>query len=137
PERVLRSPLFWTSRAVAFHLLMLLVVTVCLALGYWQLRRGEAGNIRSYAYAVEWPFFAAAAGYMWWRTMRDDISGVSTADPAAVPGDETSQLPGLAGSGNLDLSRYPDPEPDPELDAYNAYLADLNADLNHTVTRHQ
>jgi hypothetical protein len=111
---------------MAFHVAMLLIVTACLALGYWQLRRGEAGNIRSYAYAVEWPFFAGAAGYMWWRSMREDISGVSTADPAAGPDDETSQLPALAGSGNLELSRIGEPEPDPDLDAYNAYLADLN-----------
>ncbi len=104
---------------------MLLVVAVCLALGYWQLRRGEAGNLRSYAYAIEWPFFAGAAAYMWWRTMRDD----TTSDRAGALSDgaDTSQFSAATQPpGYLKPEHYAEPEPDPELDAYNAYLADLH-----------
>ncbi len=105
---------------------MLLVVIVCIALGYWQLRRGEAGNLRSYAYALEWPFFAAAAGYMWWRTMREDIA--EQENPSNVDGDSpTDPSPQLPRS-TVALT-FHEVEPDPELDAYNAYLADLHRNV--------
>jgi DNA-binding transcriptional regulator of glucitol operon len=107
---------------MAFHVAMLLIVTACLALGYWQLRRGEAGNMRSYAYAVEWPFFAGAAGYMWWRSMREDISGTRTAMDQGATITERSQLPIPTDT----RVHFPEPEADPELDAYNTYLAELH-----------
>ncbi len=110
---------------MAFHVTMLLVVIACLGLGYWQLRRGEAGNLRSYPYAIEWPFFAGAAGYMWWRTMREDADGERAAASGHADG-ECSRLPVSAGRLNRSTARYVEPEPDPELDAYNAYLAELH-----------
>ncbi len=105
---------------------MLLVVIVCVALGYWQLRRGEAGNLRSYAYALEWPFFAAAAGYMWWRTMREDITEQESSH-TSEGGDPTDPPPQLPRSTTA--LTFHEVESDPELDAYNAYLADLHRSM--------
>lgn len=108
---------------------MLLVVIVCIALGYWQLRRGEAGNLRSYAYALEWPFFAAAAGYMWWRTMREDCEDMAEQEnPRNVDGGSLTDPPPQLPRSTAALT-FHEVEPDPELDAYNAYLADLHRNL--------
>ena len=116
-----RSRLLWTPRKLGFHAFILCVVVVCSALGYWQLRRGEDGNPRSFGYALEWPFFAGAAIYMWWRTLRDELKGLTQQRPDSSAPDPAATLPAST------VMRAPeDAEPDPELDAYNAYLADLD-----------
>ncbi|MGH3427424.1 MAG: transcriptional regulator, partial [Mycobacteriales bacterium] len=96
----------------------LLVVVGCAGLGYWQLKRGEDGNLRSYAYALEWPFFAAAAIYMWWKTLRDDLRGEKAAGDQGP--DPAAELPISRAATAIEA------EADPELDAYNAYLAELD-----------
>jgi hypothetical protein len=53
------------------HAAVLAAVAVCLALGWWQLDRARAGNELSWAYAVEWPFFAAVAVAAWRVLLRD------------------------------------------------------------------
>lgn len=121
-----------TKKAIWLHVFMVVVATTCLALGWWQLKRGEAGNMRSYAYALEWPFFAGAAVYMWFRTLREDAELLK--NPAAragaagvTPAPDTEDLPELQNPARqAALARVADDEPDPELDAYNAYLASLN-----------
>ncbi|HEX3731515.1 MAG TPA: hypothetical protein VHU91_01120 [Mycobacteriales bacterium] len=118
---MLRFRQFVTPRKLAFHAVTLLVVVGCAGLGYWQLKRGEGGNLRSYAYALEWPFFAAAAIYMWWKTLLDDLHGEKAAAAGAQGPDPAAELPASrAAAAAIEA------EPDPELDAYNAYLADLD-----------
>ncbi len=81
---------------------LILFVPGCVALTWWQGTRALDGNTLSWVYTFEWPIFAAYATYMWWKLVHDE------------PG------PGARRSA-------PPVEPDGDLDAYNRYLADLNA----------
>ena len=49
------------SGAIKLHVLVVVVVIPMLALGVWQLRRALDGNTQSWAYAIQWPAFAASA----------------------------------------------------------------------------
>src|SRR5690349_5736064 len=74
---------------------MLGLVTAFLALGWWQLSRARAGNLLSFAYAVEWPVFAAFVIFVWVKEIRLELRRDRPAPPppAAVP-DELANLPG-------------------------------------------
>ncbi len=108
----------WSSgRAVSLHVALIVFVPACGALTWWQASRALDGNTLSWVYTFEWPIFAAYATYMWWKLVHDEPA------PAARPGgDPQGHAEGDAGAAG---SR-PE-EPDEELDAYNRYLADLNA----------
>ena len=79
------------------------VVAFCL-LARWQVDRALSGNTLSWAYAFEWPFFAAYAVYMWWKLLPE------------TPG----------GSGRVPAP--PDPEEELQRAAYNRYLEGLAAE---------
>jgi len=126
-----------TPRWLLWHLLMVVSFWGMLWLGDWQLHRALGGNALSWAYTFEWPLFSCFAVVFWARTIRDEFR------------ERRSQLPGSDGSGPVrqrgggpvpdDLpvsvrivqasSSAPGDEDDPELSAYNAYLARLNAEV--------
>ena len=109
--------IWFTPRALRLHAALLVVVPACLALCIWQLERALGGNTLSWAYVFEWPLFAAYAVYMWWRIVHE---APEEAPPATTEGgpDEPVAGPGQPEAGS--------PE-DPELAAYNAYLAQFAA----------
>ena len=107
-------------RWLAWHVLALVVAVVFVRLGLWQWHRAVAtGSPQNMGYALQWPAFALFAVAVWWRVVRDAVS---------PPGDR----PPRPGRG----ARRPVPEPapavpvtdeeDPELAAYNRYLAELD-----------
>jgi hypothetical protein len=62
----------WLSgQAIALHVGALVIIAIMLGLGWWQVQRALGGNTRSWAYAFQWPAFAAYAGYMWWKLVHD------------------------------------------------------------------
>jgi hypothetical protein len=73
--------------------------------------------VLSWAYTFEWPFFACYATWMWWRLVHEETA------KAAEPHSE----PGSAPVPRSDFDPYDD-ELDPELAAYNRYLAGLHAE---------
>jgi hypothetical protein len=104
----------WLSRrAIGLHVIILIVVPTFAGLCIWQVHRALSGNELSWAYVFEWPFFAGYAVYMWWRFIHEDPDApVPEVEPA-----RDGQAPEAAA-----------PEAgDPELAAYNKYLADLAA----------
>jgi hypothetical protein len=111
------------------HVVAIVLVAGCLGLGWWQVRRAAAGNVLSYAYAVEWPLFAGFVVAMWVREVR---LALRPSEPAPQP----PPTPQPAGAGYVPFevaprgSRTPPAadRPDAELTAYNRYLAWLNAD---------
>ena len=139
-----------SPRWLALHVLAVVLAAAFLALGWWQLGRGEAGNLRSYAYALEWPTFALFVLFMWWRVIQDSrVDSRPEAQPRANPGVEPEANPKAGPQETEGSDRQPEPgdeaqlprvltrlrpapvppteEPDERLAAYNRYLADLNA----------
>jgi hypothetical protein len=113
-------------RWLGWHLLMVVSFFGMLWLGDWQLHRALGGNGLSWAYTFEWPLFAVFAVVFWARTIRDEFR-IRRGDPVAVRqagfGDE---LPlGIAVPAPAEVTD----DDDPELAAYNAYLARLNSEV--------
>lgn len=108
-----------------------------LGLGWWQVMRAQSGNLRSYGYAAEWPLFAGFLIFFWMRILRMERAALDRrrgeAERAEAAGDQWSTADpsqdrlqdAFAPWGPTPLA--PELEPDPELDAYNAYLASLAA----------
>ncbi len=133
---------FLSPRWLAFHLLVLVLVAVFCALGWWQLRRAAEGNALSFGYALEWPAFAAFTVFVWYRTVRDTVRpplakphAEQHADPHAGPhaGPPTEPPAGRSQEAAFTVPVLPArPAPaavpedeDSELAAYNRYLASL------------
>jgi DNA-binding transcriptional regulator of glucitol operon len=105
---------------LAWHALTIVVAVVFFRLGLWQWHRAVATNSpQNMGYALQWPAFALFGLAVWWRVCRD----------AVRPPDDTRPEPAKP-------VRRPAPEPaavapvtdeeDPELAAYNRFLARLN-----------
>ena len=123
-----RWHVLFTPRWLGWHAFTVLAVLGMLWLGDWQFHRAESGNALSWAYTFEWPVFAVFGVAFWAKTIRDELK--PSADPGEAedadlpPGVVRAAKPGDA-AGRQDGSGA-EAEDDPELAAYNAYLARLN-----------
>ena len=115
----------FTPRWLGWHTFTVLAVLGMLWLGDWQFHRAESGNALSWAYTFEWPIFAVFAVVFWAKTIRDELN-----PPAAPAEADGIELPASVGPGpggrDGQESRAGQEADDPELAAYNAYLARLN-----------
>ena len=114
---------FLTRQWLGTHALVLFAVFAFLALGWWQASRAGDGNMRSYGYALQWPTFAIIVIFLWIRAMRTELR-----TPPVDP-----NMPGAFDAAQTQPSVEPiTDENDPELAAYNRYLADLNRQDAHS-----
>ena len=119
---------FLAPRWLARHALMIGLVAAFLALGWWQVSRARDGNMLSYAYAVEWPVFAAFVVFVWVKEIRAELGrGPVAPDPTPTVGvpAELADLPGYVpfhAPAVTPHSPAGGDERDPELVAYNRYL---------------
>jgi hypothetical protein len=109
-------------RWLGWHLFTVLAVIGMLWLGDWQFHRAEAGNALSWAYTFEWPVFAVFGVVFWAKTIYDEIRPPARREAGEV------ELPAGAGAlgGSPSSAVAVRDDEDPELAAYNAYLAKLN-----------
>ena len=114
-------------RWIGWHLLMVVSFAGMLWLGDWQFRRAVSGNGLSWAYTFEWPLFAVFAVVFWARTIRDEFRIRRGEVPAGRTAD--AALPAGAGLPPSAARAQADDEDDPELRAYNEYLARLNSEV--------
>lgn len=63
---------WFSRRAFLLHFLLVTVVPGCLAAGWWQVHRALSGNLLSYLYSIEWPFFAVLGVVAWWQLVHDE-----------------------------------------------------------------
>ena len=120
----------WTPAWIARHVLALVLTAGCLGLGWWQFSRAQSGNAISWGYMFQWPAFAGFVIFLWWREVqlarrKPGAEPRATDAPPAEP-----RLPGtpvtVGRPVRVAVRATPDAD-DPELAAYNAYLAWLNA----------
>ena len=103
-----------TPKWLLMHLLVAALFVATFFLGYWQLSKAEAGGgAVNWSYALQWPLYGLMGLWFYVRMLRLEL----TRDPdEGEPGTDVVlyQRPRIDTSG------------DPELAAYNAYLAELN-----------
>ncbi len=132
-----------TPRWIAFSLLVAAAVAAFVFMAWWQLGRFESssGSWQNLGYSLQWPFFAAFAVYVWWKLLRDADAPPAAADPEAGAEADPESDPEAADDRTLaarseaapateirsaDARPPVDDHDDPELAAYNAYLAALH-----------
>jgi DNA-binding transcriptional regulator of glucitol operon len=99
--------------------LVVLAAVGCLALGWWQWTRFQSasGTFQNLGYALQWPAFAGFCVYAYRKFVRYEEAPPEPHNDRAM-----TELPdGL-------LPERPKPvqhQPDPALQEYNAYLAEL------------
>ena len=119
----------WTPAWIARHAVALILAAGFLGLGWWQYTRAAEGNALSWGYMFQWPVFAAFVVFLWWREVRLALRGP---ERAAEPAAEPARLPGGPVTVGRPVRVPPRPaaaaeDDDPELIAYNDYLAWLAA----------
>ena len=124
----------WTPAWIARHLLAVVLVAACLALCWWQFSRAAGGNTLSWGYTFEWPVFAGFVVFLWWREVQHALHGPGEPAEPAEPAEQPRQPGGRDESGAVTVGRpvrvpvaAARAEDDPELTAYNDYLAWLAA----------
>ena len=119
-----------SPRWLAWHAFAVLATSGMLWLGDWQFHRAESGNPLSWAYTFEWPIFVIFGVVFWAKTIVDEWRQQSARAaggqaPASPPdrGDALDLPTGAHTPATVD----DEAAADPELAAYNAYLARLNS----------
>jgi DNA-binding transcriptional regulator of glucitol operon len=103
-----------TPKWLLLHLLVAVLFVATFFLGYWQLTKAEAGGgAVNWSYALQWPLYGFMGLWFYLRMVRIELHR-----------DPDDDGPGAA----VVLYQRPriDTSGDPELAAYNAYLAELN-----------
>jgi hypothetical protein len=118
-----------SPRWLAWHAFAVFAAWGMLWLGDWQFHRAESGNALSWAYTFEWPIFVIFGVVFWAKTIVDkwrEPSGEARQTEelhATLAAVEEMALPsGAHTAAEID----DEAADDPELAAYNAYLARLN-----------
>jgi hypothetical protein len=124
---------FLAPKWLALHAVVIAAVLVMLRLGLWQWHRAESssGGIQNFAYAFQWPIFAVFAIVLWIRTMHEDLRRGPSAHGADQP-QQRLEADVVRGGGIVIGVQTPAPsqeeiDADPEVAAWNARLAALNA----------
>ncbi|GAB3415284.1 hypothetical protein GCM10027569_36670 [Flindersiella endophytica] len=132
-----------TPRWLAFTALMFVAAAVAVFLAWWQLQRyeGAGGSFQNLGYTLQWPVFGAFAIYLWWRLLRDASKPEPLEKPeqsgppeqgadgleTKIDVDEPAPVVAQAEQENAVAARIAaDEAEDPELAAYNRYLAGLS-----------
>jgi hypothetical protein len=128
-------PRWWfliTPHWLAWHAFAVFAAWGMLWLGDWQFHRAEGGNALSWAYTFEWPIFVIFGVVFWGKTIADEFKARAAADQPGTGPDASSAVAaaGLALPAAAHTAASADDfddEEDPELAAYNAYLANLSS----------
>jgi len=117
-----------TPRWLAWHAFAVLAAWGMLWLGAWQFHRAEGGNALSWAYTFEWPIFTIFGVIFWAKTIIDEYRSPGGPAKAGV-GAALTQVESMAlpPAAHTPAEHDDQADDDPELAAYNSYLAKLNS----------
>ena len=109
------------ARRAGIVALCVLSMIACVGLAWWQWERFESssGTWQNLGYVLQWPLFGLFPAFMFWRlrTLRaQDRAPKPDPRPEPAPVTRKPVIPAERNDGD-----------DPELAAYNRYLAELNA----------
>lgn len=131
------APKWW-----ALHVGVLVAVLVMLRLGLWQWHRANSptGGIQNYAYAFQWPVFAVLAIVLWIKTLQEEVRRDPNATEDERPAPQRAEADIIRRKGLvIGVSAPSSPasavDDDPEVAAWNARLAALNAAHAATESR--
>lgn len=115
------------------HVITIAAAITMIMLGRWQLHVSESKHfdIQNFGYTLQWWLFTAFALFFWWRIVRD--AAARRSEGSAAGGNVHGATPAETDAAKdqpVAYRRYVMPAPeqsdDPELRAYNDYLARLN-----------
>jgi DNA-binding transcriptional regulator of glucitol operon len=116
-------------RWIALHLVCLALCVTMILLGRWQLTVSNHKHfaLQNFGYALQWWAFTLFVAWMWFRLLRDNAN-------ASVEGPEQPKQDDVPYRRYVmpTLSETPAAQADPELVAYNEYLARLAQDEGKT-----
>jgi hypothetical protein len=131
PARPSVRSIWLTRRALISTGVLLLWVPGCAAAAWWQVGIALGGDGLGWVYSVMWPCFAVFGAVFWWFLVHDDPDTLGArglrAAGAGAPTPETMPAPRPSEDAAADRLARAEAE-DPELAAYNAYLAALAGD---------
>lgn len=105
------------ARRVGVVALCVLSLVACVGLAWWQWQRFESasGSWQNLGYVLQWPLFGLFPAFVFWRLRKLRTQPAAPApEPAPVAARKAPRVERDDGD-------------DPELAAYNRYLAELNA----------
>ncbi|MFL6116786.1 MAG: hypothetical protein ACJ786_36340 [Catenulispora sp.] len=118
----------WTPAWIARHVLAVVLVAAFLGLGWWQYHRATGGNALSWGYTFEWPVFAAFVVFLWFREVQHELGRDRPGVGEPVADQQQEPVAGVTVGRPVRIPVAAAPaEDDPELTAYNDYLAWLAA----------
>jgi len=113
------------ARRAGIVALSALSLVACVGLAWWQWQRFESatGTWQNLGYVLQWPLFGLFPAFMFWR-----LRSLRRRQPAEQPPARPPLLPEAAATPTRPVDREADTyDDDPELAAYNRYLAQLDA----------
>ena len=112
----------WTTRrALLAHLALVVWVPGCAVAAWWQVGIALGGDNLGWVYSVMWPCFAVFGIVFWWFVIHDDPDTVGARGLRRLRQNEPPDGRDLAADQAIRDAEADDPE----LAAYNAYLAEL------------
>jgi hypothetical protein len=111
-----------SRRAVLGTVALLIWLPGCAIATRWQVGIALSGDLLGWVYSIMWPCFALFGVLVWWHLVHDDPETVGTKGLRRL---QQAQQHGAAGEIQVPETVKRAEAEDPELAAYNAYLAEL------------
>jgi DNA-binding transcriptional regulator of glucitol operon len=126
PEGVRRYRFVLRPGWLLLHVFTVAAVITMILLGRWQLHVSERKHfdIQNFGYTIQWWLFSAFTCFFWWRIVRDAArrrSGLAEPEAEQVE-------PQPVAYRRYVMPTAPAATDDPQLAAYNEYLAQLDAE---------
>ena len=109
---------WFSPRALALHLSLVLWVGLCVFAAWWQVGRAVEGNSLSYFYAIEWPVFGVLGVLGWYALLTMEKVTADEQDERRAYEERMRATAREARAASVLVE-------DPTLAAYNDHLADL------------